>query len=311
MIKETIFELNSPYRNDLQVQGYSFGKGNKSACIIGTMRGNEIQQLYVCSQLIYTLTRLEKEGAIVNDNKILVVPSINHFSMNIGKRFWALDNTDINRMFPGNPKGETTQRIAAGVFEKLQGYNYGIQLASFYMQGDFISHVRMMATGYQNSSLATLFGLPFVVIRTPRPYDTTTLNYNLQLWDTHAFSIYTNETDRVDERSAKQAVASILRFLTRMGIIKYNSHAGHLSSIIKEDELMSVKTQASGFFRRLSTPGDEVARGDVLAEILHPYEGNVISRIMAPVDGIVFFAYSSPLTMENQVAFKLIKRMHM
>lgn len=311
MIKETIFELNSPYRNDLQVQGYSFGKGNKSACIIGTMRGNEIQQLYVCSQLIYTLTRLEKEGAIVNDNKILVVPSINHFSMNIGKRFWALDNTDINRMFPGNPKGETTQRIAAGVFEKLQGYNYGIQLASFYMQGDFISHVRMMATGYQNSSLATLFGMPFVVIRTPRPYDTTTLNYNLQLWDTHAFSIYTNETDRVDERSAKQAVASILRFLTRMGIIKYNSHAGHLSSIIKEDELMSVKTQASGFFRRLSAPGDEVARGDVLAEILHPYEGNVISRIMAPVDGIVFFAYSSPLTMENQVAFKLIKRMHM
>ena len=35
--------------------------------------------------------------------------------MNIGKRFWSADNTDINRMFPGYNLGETTQRIAAGV----------------------------------------------------------------------------------------------------------------------------------------------------------------------------------------------------
>ena len=310
MTKETIYELESPYRNPLQVKGYSFGKGNKSACVVGTMRGNEVQQLYVCSQLINTLTKLEKDGGIINNNKILVIPSINHFSMNIGKRFWALDNTDINRMFPGYGRGETTQRIAAGVFEKIQGYNYGIQLASFYMQGDFIPHVRMMATGYQNSSLATLFGLQYVVVRQPRPYDTTTLNYNLQLWDTRAFSIYTTETDRVDDKSARQAVSAILRFLTRMGVIKYPSHAGYISSAINEDDLLCVKTQQPGFFRRLRSPGDEVERGDLLAEILHPYEGNVIFKVVAPVHGVVFFAHNTPMTMENQVVFKLIKRMH-
>lgn len=53
-------------------------------------------------------------------------------------------------MFPGYNMGETTQRIAAGLFESIKGYNYGIQFASFYMQGDFIPHVRMMDTGYQN-----------------------------------------------------------------------------------------------------------------------------------------------------------------
>lgn len=310
MMKETVYELKSIYRNDLRIEGYRFGKGNKSACILGAMRGNEIQQLYVCSQLIHALMELEKKGAIVNNNKILVVPSVNHYAMNIGKRFWALDNTDINRMFPGYEKGETTQRIAAGVFEKVQGYNYGIQFASFYMPGDFIPHVRMMATGYQNSSLATLFGLQYVVVRTPRPYDTTTLNYNWQLWDTHAFSIYTNETDKIDEKSAKQAVASVLRFLTRMGIIKYTSHAGYLSSILKEDDLHTVKTHTPGIFRRFMGPGDEISFGDILAEIIHPYEGNVIAQIQAPLDGIIFFAHSAPVAMENQVVFKIVKRMH-
>jgi hypothetical protein len=33
-------------------------------------------------------------------------------------------------MFPGYDAGETTQRIAAGVFEKIKDYEYGIQFAS-------------------------------------------------------------------------------------------------------------------------------------------------------------------------------------
>lgn len=62
-----------------------------------------------------------------------MVLSVNHFSMNIGKRFWPSDNTDINRMFPGYKEGETTQRIADGVFENIKDYSYGIQFASFYI----------------------------------------------------------------------------------------------------------------------------------------------------------------------------------
>lgn len=51
--------------------------------------------------------------------------------MNIHKRFWPVDNTDVNRMFSGYDKGETTQRIAADIFEAVSGYDYGIQLARF------------------------------------------------------------------------------------------------------------------------------------------------------------------------------------
>ena len=50
-------------------------------------------------------------------------------------------------------------------------------------------------TGYQTASLGNLFGLPYVVMRKPEPIDTTTLNYNWQVWNTNAFSVYTKETD--------------------------------------------------------------------------------------------------------------------
>ena len=62
MYKEEICRVPSPYREDMVVQGYRFGKGNAAACILGAIRGNEIQQMYICSQLIRELKELEAHG---------------------------------------------------------------------------------------------------------------------------------------------------------------------------------------------------------------------------------------------------------
>lgn len=310
MIKESLYTFKSPYRQDMHMYGYHFGRGEKSACIVGAIRGNEVQQLYICSKLVQRLKELEQKGAIASGKCITVIPSVNHYSMNVGKRFWPSDNTDINRMFPGYNLGETTQRIAAGLFEAVKGYEYGIQLASFYIPGDFVAHVRMMDTGYQNASLANLFGLPYVVIRKPRPIDTTTLNYNWQVWESNAFSVYTNKTDSIDEQSAQQAVSAILRFLNRMGILRYNCHGGFISSTIHEDELMSVVSDVPGIFLRRKNAGEEVQVGDVLAEIIDPLEGEIREQILAPSDGVIFFAHDESLVMEHSTVFKLIKRLH-
>ncbi len=310
MRKELIFCLDNAYRDSLNIYGYHFGKGEKSACVIGGLRGNEIQQVYICSQLVKELRILERQGALVANHEILVIPSVNHSAMNISKRFWPVDNTDINRMFPGYDRGETTQRIAAGIFDIVQHYDYGIHFASFYMKGDFVPHVRLMETGYENTSLASLFGLPYVVLRKPRPVDTGTLNYNWQIWDTGAFSVYTNATDQIDEVSARQAVAAVLRFLSRMGIIRYNSHGGYIASTIREDELKNIRSNDAGIYRGKVKPGDEIRRGDPVAEIIDPCEGEVISRILAPTDGIVFFVHSQPLVMEGAIVCRVIRRLH-
>jgi predicted deacylase len=310
MTKDIIYTIKSPFRGEMNILGYRFGKGEKSACIVGPTRGNEVQQLYICSQIIKTLSRLEKTGAIISNNEIMVIPSVNHYSINIEKRFWGMDNTDINRMFPGQEESETTKRIAAGIFSAVKGYSYGIQFASFHTPGDFIPHVRMMETGFENISLANLFGLPYVVTRKPQPIDTGTLNYNWQLNKTNAFSVYTSATDRIDERSAKQAVSSVLRFLTRMGIIKYNCHSGFIATTLEEEALMPIRADVSGIYRPFKNPGDEVTFGDILAEVVDPIEGEVISQIIAPSDGIIFFSHSKPLVIENCIVYKMIRRLH-
>lgn len=306
MEKELIYTIPSLYRDDFRIHGYRFGSGEKALCVVGSLRGNEYQQIYTCSQLVRRLKQLEAEGCLNEEKEILVIPSLNPGSMNIEKRFWPTDNTDINRMFPGYNLGETTQRIAAGVFKTVSEYENGIQFASFYMPGRFCPHVRIMKTGYENMEKARQFGLPYIVLKVPKPYDTTTLNYNWQIWETDAFSLYTTTTEQLEEESAGEIVDAIFRFMAANGILKKEQPCGVDSRVFSDRELLSVRPKKAGIFQSCVQVGQQVKKGQLLAQILDTAEGEEIERLCAPADGAVFFLHDKPLVYANTAAIKLL-----
>lgn len=228
--------------------------------------------------------------------------------MNVSKRFWAMDGTDINRLFPGYDKGENTQRIAAAVFEYIKDFEYGMQMASFYMPGDFVPHVRMLKTGYEDVDTAQLFGMPFVTVRKPLPFDTTLLNYNWQIWGTKAFSIYAGQTNYVENSTSGQTIDSILRFLKKIHVLDIRvQNAGYESIVLDEEELVNVTSRRVGIFYRMVGAGPHVKEGQVLARILDPYDSSVLEEVKAPATGTVFFAHNKPLTLEHAIIYRIQK----
>lgn len=304
---ETLFEMSSPYRDTFRIRGYKFGEGAKTVAIVGAMRGDEIQQQYICAKIVDRLRVIESSGGIEKGKSVLVIPSCNPFSMNVSHRFWAMDGTDINRMFPGYDKGETTQRIADAVFTKLQGFEFGMQLASFYVPGFFVPHVRMLKTGYEDVEGARLFGMPYVTIREPLPFDTTLLNYNWQIWDTRAYSIYSGQTDNVAESAAWLTINAILRFLNKINVTAHRiNRAGYDSVVFDESDLVNVKARDAGILYRYCEAGSHVQAGEVLADILDSYDAGVREKLLAPVSGTIFFVYSRPLALEHGLMFRII-----
>lgn len=305
---ETIFEMKSPYRDDFRIDGYWFGSGEKTVAIVGAMRGDEIQQQYICARIVEALKDAEYRDKIAEGKSILVIPSCNPFSMNVSKRFWAMDGTDINRMFPGYDKGETTQRIAAAVFEYIKDFEYGMQMASFYMPGEFVPHVRMLKTGYEDIATAQLFGMPFVTVREPLPFDTTLLNYNWQIWGAKAFSIYAGQTNYVEDSTSNLTIDSILRFLKKIHVLDVRvQNAGYESIVLDEEELVNIIARRAGIFYRMTGAGPHVKEGQVLARILDPYDCSVLEEVKAPVSGTVFFAHNKPLTLEHAIIYRIQK----
>ena len=315
MEKITVYSFHSLYRDEFKVEGFRFGSGEKALCIVGSLRGNEYQQLYTAAHLVARLKELEAEGRLAEGKEILVIPCANPASINIKKRFWSIDNTDINRMFPGYDAGETTQRIAAGIFEGIREYKAGIQFASFYMKGSFLPHIRMMKTGFENTELACKFGLPYVMVRQPRPFDTTTLNYNWQIWETDAFSLYTTNTDTVDRQSSREAISSILYFMEQTGLLteldmkeeaKYSAFAPVEPRIAEDENLITVRAPKAGFFHGYVRPGDVVKEGQVLAQIDSTLDASLLAEITAPVSGTILFAHTENVTYSHSTVFKIV-----
>ena len=275
--------------------------------VVGTMRGDEIQQQYICAHLISELQMIERRGELTQGKSILVIPSCNPFSLNVSRRFWAMDNTDINRMFPGYDQGETTQRIASAIFSRISDYKYGIQMASFYMPGDFVPHVRMLKTGYEDVERARLFGFPYVTVRKPLPFDTTLLNYNWQLWNTKAFSIYSGQTDKINPQLSSLTEDAILRFMQRTGIINRSGilTAGYESVFIDEESLVNIKASRAGLLFQLKKVGDNVYPGDVIARIIDPYDGSTREEVRSKVRGIMFFETNKPLVLQNSLLYRI------
>ncbi len=300
--------MSSPYRDDFRIKAYTFGQGAKTLAIVGAMRGDEMQQQYIASRLVNELKQLEANGQIADGVSISVIPSVNPFSMNIEKRFWALDNTDINRMFPGYDLGETTQRIAAGLFEFIQEYKYGIQLASYYLPGNFVPHVRVIdtGTGATDISLGKLFGFPYVSTRKPAPFDTVLLNYNWQIWDTQAFSLYAGTTETIDPQTAQQAIDGVLRFMSAQGfLLGMMVSDGCDSQIIDEDQCPTIQASHAGILVDVVDAGTSIQKGQIIARIMHPYDGSLVAEVMSPCDGMVFFSRNKSITYQNTVLFRI------
>ena len=311
MKKVSLYTLDTPYREPLTIWGYEFGQADAEKCvaIVGSMRGNEVEQTYVCADLVRRLTALEERGLMDPTKRVLVVPSVNPFSMNIKKRFWPVDNTDINRMFPGYDLGETTQRIADGLFRAVQGYEYGIQLCSFYLPGDFQPHVRVTDAGQisaESLELADSFGFPYVVAKKPSSFDTTTLNYNWQVWDTHAFSVFVREMGSLSTRGAEEVEDCIMRFMDARGIIKSVEPGGFRSAHLDERSLVDVRCEnAGGIFLRDVEPGERVRAGQTLGQVVDAGDAHVKEMLVSPLDGRVFFCHVDPLINQYTIAFKL------
>ncbi len=52
MREHSIYQMKSLYRTDLRIRAYDFGEGEQSVCVVGSLRGNELQQMYISSLLV-------------------------------------------------------------------------------------------------------------------------------------------------------------------------------------------------------------------------------------------------------------------
>lgn len=321
MLEQTILSLELPYRDPLDVRAFCFGLTadrrplatqeelrdlSPRLCVVSGLRGDEIQQTLACSMLVEHLSELEGRGMMSPGNLVMVIPCVNTASMGVGSRFWLADGSDINRAFPGSATGTTTERIAHGVFECVRAFRYGVHLSSFYLEGDFQPHIRVMHGPGETANHGADFGLPYVTHYQPGPNDTTTLHYNWRSHGTEAYTLYTRQTAVANEGAAKDAVRSVLRFMSARDPLIPAPHGGYRAFELAERSLVPVEVPMGGVCCPRVQVGDVVQRGQTLALVRDLMRGSVLAELEAPCDGVVFYQARRPLVNEQTMAFQIV-----
>jgi len=102
------------------------------------IHGNEVVGVEVLREIVDRIDPKELSG------NLLVVPIVNPLAFNFGLRCYPYDNIDMNRIFPGNPDGTITERIAHTFFDVfVRGADYIIDLHSAEFPDELIPHIRV------------------------------------------------------------------------------------------------------------------------------------------------------------------------
>ena len=210
-------------------------------------------------------------------------------------------------MFPGYELGETTQRIAKKVFDAISGYDYGIILERRPDPATCLPYIKLYKSGYEDLKSAKEFGFKMIHHRTMKSIDTVTLQYNWQLWGTKAFSIICPSDNQVDKKIASQINQAMIRFMDKTKIVDYHIFNGYESTVIDRNSIDVVKSPRSGIFISKELAGNYVLKDQVIGEIVHSLEGNIIHQFLAPCNGMITCFYSNSLIYEHAVAFRIAK----
>lgn len=308
MKKIEILTIESLNREPLIVEGYLFEGSNPDApsvAVVGAMEGKTILPLYSASKLVNFLQNEIDVSKLLGN--ILVIPSINHYALNIDERFWPLDKTNLNMMFPGYSEGETTQRVAQRVFDALSGYDFGIILETRSDLSTCIPYVKLLKTGYEDLESAKKFGFRVIHHKKMSPIESVSLQFNWQLWGTKAYSLICPSDTTINLNTSKKLYEGIVNFLNKNKIIDYKVLSGYDSNILEKNDIEVIKSPKSGIFIPTKKVGSNILKEEMIGKIIHALSGEVTHRIFAPCDGVIICNYKNGLIFENAVAFRVAK----
>ena len=308
MVREILVQMTSPAGYPIHVVGFRFGEGRPKVAIVGGLRGDEVHQNYVVARLCAFLRREAERNPGVIQGEILLVPLVNTFGFNVGYRFWPPDATDIDRMFPGFRFGETTQILAYSLFEKLKDADFGVHVASLDPNQEHMALTTMYRSGLGNIEAGSYFGTHFLYVKDPKPFDTGSLLYNWQVWDVRALGLAGGKPSEIQEDLALEQTTAILRFLSKVGVLKLRVPERFSPVLLEEADLLLVRNRHPGLFVPLKAPGYGVFEGETLGWVRDTLTGEPLEELQSPALGTVFFRYARPAIFEEEVAFGVATR---
>lgn len=210
------------------------------------------------------------------------------------------DRRDLNRSFPGSPKGSLAQRVAhVFVSEVLSKADYLVDIHTAAIHRTNMPQVRTDASVPENMKLASAFGHPFII---DSAVVEGSLREQAQARGIPAITYEAGEALRFDELSIRIGVYGIMAMLRRLKMLKDDTAAPSQPLIIEKSTWLRAETD--GIVRNVVRLGSFVREGQVMAHIDDPLGGGV-TNMVSPMSGLVIGKNRLPLVHSGEALYHI------
>ncbi|KAA0893345.1 M14 family metallopeptidase [Oryzomonas rubra] len=306
--------MTAPLREDFTIPCHELGPaaGNPAVSFVSGLHGDEINGIYILARLADFLTAVEGGGypKLRLAQRVLIIPAVNVLGTNTLRRAWPFDQSDQNRMFPGNQMGETTQRIAYTVLEATKKSAYRVDLHSSNLYFEELPQVRLYDPTPEERETAHLFGLSAIMERSVSPVFTTTLMYSWKYWPGQSFLLQIGQAGSIQLPHCQQVFRGLVSFLGRIGVLEGVEVAEADQEALYFTRECSVRIYAdrAGMFVSDKSLGGWVSKGQELGYIYDSFNGNVRTRVTAPVAGLLTGIRRQPMLFEGDLLMRICTR---
>lgn len=263
-------------------------------CLTAAVHGDEINGIDVVRRIVHGLDPKELKGTVVG------VPIVNLPGFRRGSRYLP-DRRDLNRFFPGHPKGSLASRIAHSFFKNI--IQDGCHILVDVHTGSFHrSNLPQLRADLRDSTVADMahgFG-EIAVLQSNGARGT--LRRVATEKGIPAVTLETGEPLRLQPSEVAQAVKGIESLMSHLGMTKGRRLWRNPQPIYYDSRW--VRSQRGGILFSKVKLGDSVRVGDVLGTVTDPLT-NKSESIIAPHNGRILGRALNQFVMPGFAAFHM------
>jgi predicted deacylase len=260
--------------------------------VCAAIHGDELNGVEIVRRLLRRKAMRTLRGTL------LAVPVVNVHGFLDQSRYLP-DRRDLNRSFPGSPKGSIAARMAhIFVNEIVRRAEFGIDLHTGAINRSNLPQIRANIDDERTLELARSFGVPVIVGATVRDGSLRECAADLGM----PILIYeAGEALRFDELSIRAGLRGTINVMRQIGMLPESRRARTVSPVIAASTSW-VRAPASGIVSRVVDLGARVDDGQMIATIGDPL-GDGTTTVTAPFDGIVIGRSNLPLAHEGDALY--------
>lgn len=266
--------------------------------VSAAVHGDELNGIEIIRRLI------NQKSLRLSSGTLIFVPMVNVYGVLNQSRYMP-DRRDLNRCFPGSPKGSLAGIVANKFLSEIVKHcQYGIDLHTGAIHRSNLPQIRANLKDEETRELAEIFGVPVL------------LNSNLRDGSLREAAVESGtkillyeagQALRFDELSIRAGVRGIQNVLAHLGMIQRKPRKEAKKNAVTPfvaNTSSWTRANASGIVNNLKNLGDNVQKGDPLATIGSPF-GEVFDTVSASRSGIIIGKQNIPLVQEGDAMFHI------